>query len=79
LVLDAVAATRSIGHEPELAAASTDANVAISRGVPGVALGAGGRGGDTHLASEWYENVDGPAGLFRALLVISAAAGFAPS
>lgn len=79
LVLGAVAATRSIGHEPELAAASTDANIAISRGVPGVALGAGGRGGDTHLSSEWYENVDAPAGLFRALLVISAAAGFAPS
>jgi tripeptide aminopeptidase len=79
LVAGAVAATRSIGHEPDLAAASTDANIAISRGVPGVALGAGGRGGDTHLASEWYENVDAPAGLFRALLVISAAAGLAPS
>jgi tripeptide aminopeptidase len=79
LVLGAVAATRSIGHEPELAAASTDANVAISRGVPGLALGAGGRGGDTHLATEWYENVDAPSGLFRALLVISAAAGLAPS
>ncbi len=79
LVLGAVAATRSVGHEPELAAASTDANIAISRGVPGIALGAGGRGGDTHLASEWYENVDAPAGLFRALLVVCAAAGLATS
>ncbi len=79
LVLGAVAATRSVGHEPELAAASTDANIAISRGVPGIALGAGGRGGDTHLASEWYENVDAPAGLFRALLVMCASAGLASS
>jgi len=75
LVRHAVAATQSVGRTPDLAAASTDANIAISRGVPGIALGAGGRGGNTHLVSEWYENVDGPAGLFRALLVVCAAAG----
>jgi tripeptide aminopeptidase len=75
LVQAAVAATESLGHTPELAAASTDANVAISRGVPGIALGAGGRGGDAHLETEWYENVDAAAGLFRALLVTCAAAG----
>ena len=79
LVQHALAATRSVGHTPDLAAASTDANVAISRGVPGIALGAGGRGGNTHLVSEWYENVDGPAGLYRALLVICAAAGLGTS
>ena len=77
LVQSAVAATRSVGHAPDLAAASTDANIAISRGVPGIALGAGGRGGNTHLVSEWYENVDGPVGLYRALLVACAAAGLA--
>jgi acetylornithine deacetylase/succinyl-diaminopimelate desuccinylase-like protein len=77
LVQDAVAATRLVGHTPDLAAASTDANVAISRGVPGIALGAGGRGGNTHLVTEWYENVDGPSGIYRALLVACAAAGLA--
>ena len=75
LVESAVAATRLVGRTPDLAAASTDANVAISRGVPGIALGAGGRGGNTHLVTEWYENVDGPSGLYRALLVACAAAG----
>ena len=75
LVQSAVSATLSVGHKAELAAASTDANIAISRGVPGIALGAGGRGGDAHLETEWYENVDAPAGLFRALLVTCAAAG----
>jgi acetylornithine deacetylase/succinyl-diaminopimelate desuccinylase-like protein len=77
LVQAAVSATLSVGHRAELAAASTDANIAISRGVPGIALGAGGRGGDAHLETEWYENVDAPAGLFRALLVTCAAAGVA--
>jgi tripeptide aminopeptidase len=79
LVQGAVSATRLVGRSAELAAASTDANVAISRGVPGIALGAGGRGGSTHLLSEWYENVDGPAGIYRALLVTCAAAGLAAS
>ncbi len=75
LVQAAVTSTASVGHKAELAAASTDANIAISRGVPGIALGAGGRGGDAHLQTEWYENVDAPAGLFRALLVACATAG----
>ena len=73
LVRAAVAATRLIGHTPELAAASTDANVAIAHGVPGIALGAGGRGGDPHLATEWYENTGGPEGIFRLLLTVVAA------
>jgi tripeptide aminopeptidase len=72
LVRAAVAATRLVGHTPELAAASTDANVAIARGVPGIALGAGGRGGDPHLPTEWYENTGGPEGLFRLLLLAAA-------
>src|ERR1041385_776351 len=45
LVQTAVAATRAVGHEHQLACASTDANVPIALGVPAVALGAGGRGG----------------------------------
>ena len=73
LVQAALAATRALGASPQLAAASTDANVPISRGVPGIALGAGGKGGDAHLETEWYENTSGPEGVFRALLVAVAA------
>jgi acetylornithine deacetylase/succinyl-diaminopimelate desuccinylase-like protein len=73
LVQAALAATRALGSEPRLAAASTDANVPMAHGVPAIALGAGGRGGDAHLLSEWYENVEGPAGIVRALLVVLAA------
>lgn len=69
VVQAALAATRALGGSPALATASTDANVPISLGIPAVALGAGGRGGDAHLESEWYDNAGGPAGIVRALLV----------
>ena len=74
LVQTAVAATRAVGHEHQLACASTDANVPISLGVPAVALGAGGRSGDAHLPTEWYENDKGALGIVRALLVTAAMA-----
>jgi acetylornithine deacetylase/succinyl-diaminopimelate desuccinylase-like protein len=73
LVQAAVAATTALGAKPNLAAGSTDANVPMSLGVPAIALGAGGRGGDAHLTTEWFENVNGPAGILRALLVVLAA------
>jgi tripeptide aminopeptidase len=74
LVQTAVAATRAVGHDHHLACASTDANVPIALGVPAVALGAGGRAGDTHLPTEWYENEKGALGIVRALLVTAAMA-----
>ena len=70
----AIAATRALGHTHELACASTDANVPIALGVPAIALGAGGRGGNAHLPTEWYENDDGALGVVRALLVTAAMA-----
>jgi len=75
LVQAGLDATRAIGRRPALATASTDANIPISLGIPAIALGAGGRAGETHRVSEWYENTDGPVGIFRALLVLAAAAG----
>lgn len=75
LVLAALAATLLVDREPELATASTDANVPISLGIPAIAIGAGGRGGEAHSVSEWYENVDGPLGIGRALTIIAHAAG----
>jgi acetylornithine deacetylase/succinyl-diaminopimelate desuccinylase-like protein len=75
LVLSAIQATRLIGRDPELATASTDANVPISLGVPAIAIGAGGRGGDAHTPAEWFDNTDGSLGIARALTIIVAAAG----
>lgn len=74
LVLAAIDATRVIGREPELVAASTDANVPISLGIPAIAIGAGGRGGGVHTPAEWYDDTDGALGIARALTVLVAAA-----
>jgi acetylornithine deacetylase/succinyl-diaminopimelate desuccinylase-like protein len=70
LVSIALDATRLIGRAPELATASTDANVPIHLGVPAITIGAGGRGGDAHTAGEWFENVDGTLGIARALTIV---------
>ena len=61
-------------REPELAAASTDANIPIALGVPAIAIGAGGRGGDAHTPGEWYDNTDGPLGIVRAMTILATAA-----
>lgn len=69
LVRYAWEATRYCGGTPDLASSSTDANVAMSRGVPAIAIGAGGEAGGMHTTAEWYENTDGAAGLKRLLLL----------
>ena len=74
LVRTALEATRLIGRDPELATASTDANVPIGRGIPAIAIGAGGRGGDAHTPAEWYENTEGTLGIARALTIVASAA-----
>ncbi|MGZ8376760.1 MAG: M20/M25/M40 family metallo-hydrolase [Gemmatirosa sp.] len=74
LVAGAIAMTRLVGRLPELGAASTDANVPLGRGVPAIAIGAGGRGGEAHTPGEWFENADGAVGLARALGIVALAA-----
>jgi acetylornithine deacetylase/succinyl-diaminopimelate desuccinylase-like protein len=77
LVQSAIAATRLVGRQPDLALASTDANVPISQGIPAIAIGAGGRGGDAHTHGEWFDNAHGTIGVARALTIVMAAAGLA--
>jgi acetylornithine deacetylase/succinyl-diaminopimelate desuccinylase-like protein len=77
LVLSAIEATQLIDRDPELAAASTDANIPIAMGIPAIAIGAGGRGGDAHTPSEWYDNIDGPLGIARAMTILATAAELA--
>lgn len=77
LVAAAVEATHLIGRDPDLATASTDANVPISRGIPAIAIGAGGRGGEAHTMDEWFENSAGHLGVVRALAIVIATAGLA--
>ena len=77
LVLSAIEATHLIDRDPELATASTDANIPIAMGIPAIAIGAGGRGGDAHTPGEWYANVDGPLGIARAMTILATAAELA--
>ena len=77
LVESAIEATRLIGRDADLATASTDANVPISRGIPAIAIGAGGRGGEAHTVAEWFENAAGHLGVVRALAIVVASAGLA--
>lgn len=68
---------RYLGIEARCQAASTDANVPLSLGIPAVALGGGGTGGGAHTAEEWYDAAGRTAGLERILLALLLVAGLA--
>jgi di/tripeptidase len=59
-----------LGISSRLDCASTDANVPLSMGVPAVAIGAGGRGGDAHTPTEWFHPEGRELGLKRVMLVL---------
>ena len=71
VVKAAMETTRLAGKAPELVMASTDANVAIAAGVPAIAIGGGGRGGDAHTPHEWFDNTLAADGVDRALTIIA--------
>ncbi len=54
--------------EPRLG--STDANVPLSRGVPAIAIGAGGLGGGIHTLQEWYDPTGRETALRRIFLTL---------
>jgi tripeptide aminopeptidase len=70
LVDAAVLATTAVGGTPQLAIGSTDANAAMALGIPAIAIGAGGRGGDAHTDREWFDPTDGALGVQRLLMII---------
>ena len=74
LVALAASATRWQLCEPVSSTASTDANIPLSRGIPAITIGAGGRGGGAHSLQEWYDNTNGMRGVVRALAIIVALA-----
>ncbi|MFN8583506.1 MAG: hypothetical protein U0163_21330, partial [Gemmatimonadaceae bacterium] len=74
LAQSACDATRAIGRVPQLAVASTDANVPISLGIPAIAIGAGGGAGNTHTPDEWFDATDAHLGIERALTIVAEAA-----
>jgi acetylornithine deacetylase/succinyl-diaminopimelate desuccinylase-like protein len=74
LVTAAESATRAVGREPQSASASTDANVPLARGIPAIAIGAGGTGSAMHTADEWYDDTGSEFGLERAIRLVAALA-----
>jgi tripeptide aminopeptidase len=60
IVQTAIATGRSVGLSPTTGASSTDANIPMSLGIPGITIDGGGSGGGAHSNREWYD--DGPEG-----------------
>lgn len=78
LVQAALAAARCITGSAHLGEpASCDVNIPLSLGVPGVVIGGGGSGGDTHALTEWYDATDSYQGPQLLLLLTLMAAGLA--
>lgn len=75
LVQRAAATSLFLGEDPELGTSSTDSNVPISKGIPAITLGGGGKSGGAHSLDEWYLNKDGYEGIQRIFLTLTAQAG----
>lgn len=76
IVQVALQAARSLGFAPVPGASSTDANMPISLGIPGISIDGGGRDEGAHSLNEWYE--DGPTGWLGpqwAALIVAMLAG----
>ena len=76
IVQAALNAAKALGFTSSTGASSTDANIPISLGVPGIRLGGGGRGEGAHSLGETYS--DGPNGYLGpqwAALLVAALAG----
>ena len=80
IVATAIAAGKALGFTPATHASSTDANLPMSLGIPAITIDGGGKGGDAHALTEWYD--DTPTGWMGpqwAVLLVTALAKVAPA
>ncbi|HLV98975.1 MAG TPA: M20/M25/M40 family metallo-hydrolase [Ktedonobacterales bacterium] len=78
LVQAALAAARFVAGSAHLGdPGSCDVNIPLSLGVPGVVIGGGGDGGDTHALTEWYDATNSFQGPQLLLLLSLMTAGLA--
>ncbi len=75
LVQRTMAAASVFVGKPRLAVSSTNANIPISKGIPSVTIGIGGKGGKAHSLQEWWMDIDGHKAIQFALLTVIAEAG----
>lgn len=75
LIQRAIAVSNSLGATTRLTRGSTNSNIPISKGIPAVTIGRGGRGGGAHSLHEWWLNENGADSIKMALLLTLAEAG----
>ena len=76
IVRAAIDAGRALRFTPPTEASSTDANIPISLGTPGIRIGGGGRGEGAHALGEWYsDGTNGYLGVQWAVLLVAVLAG----
>jgi acetylornithine deacetylase/succinyl-diaminopimelate desuccinylase-like protein len=74
LVRTAQSAAQALGLSVPLTESSTDASAAIARGIPALAIGAGGEGSGQHTINETFDTADAWRGTQYALLLTVALA-----
>lgn len=76
IVQTALAAAKTLGFTSGTSASSTDANIPISLGIPGIRIGGGGNAQGAHSLGEWYDDgANGYLGPQWAALLVAALAG----
>ena len=79
IVQTAIAAGKALGFTSTTGASSTDANIPISLGIPGIRIGGGGVDQGAHSLGESYEDgANGYVGPQWAALLVAALAGVRP-
>jgi di/tripeptidase len=74
IVVAARAVLSALGQSAVLDTSSTDANVAMARGVPAITIGGGGSSNATHSLEESFDTRAGVVGLRQAILLAVALA-----
>jgi acetylornithine deacetylase/succinyl-diaminopimelate desuccinylase-like protein len=74
IVRTALSAARALGLTVPLTESSTDASVPVARGIPAIAIGAGGKGMGQHTPSETFDTTDAWRGAQYAVLLVVALA-----
>ncbi|MGE4056665.1 MAG: M20/M25/M40 family metallo-hydrolase [Vicinamibacterales bacterium] len=74
IVQVARAVAQALSFQAPLGEGSTDANIAISLGIPAIAIGGGGRGMDVHAVGESFDTTNAWQGTVNALVLAVALA-----
>lgn len=75
LVQRAIAVSNYFNASPKLTIGSTNASIPISKGIPAITIGRGGKGGSAHALDEWWVNENGAEAIKLAMLLTLAEAG----